>query len=83
MPERAIQQDLPRGAHEQIRPTHDFRDLHLRIIHHARELISRNVIIAPDHEVAEIFARDKSLFAEIFIMKGDAFTIRNAETPGK
>ena len=81
--ERAIQQQLPRRAHQQIRATHDFRDLHRGIIHHARELIRRHVIRAPHHEIPKIPSRNKLLRTEISVHETYRFAVRHAKPPAK
>ena len=80
-PERAINQNLPRRADQQIRAAHDFGDPHRRIVHDARELICRNIVVPPDHKIAKILSGDKSLFATIFVREGNRFAVGNAETP--
>ncbi len=82
-PERAIKQELPRRAREQIRAANDFRDSHRRIIHHASQLISRNIIMPPHDKIPKILPGHKFLFAEIFIMKRNHSTVGNAEAKGR
>ena len=80
---RAIQQNLPRGADEQIRAAHDFGNVHRRIVHRARKLIRRHAVAAPDDKIAKVFSGDELLRAKIFIVKGNGFAIRHAEAPRK
>ena len=60
-PERANQQQLPRSRLQQIGAAHDLRDLHGSVVDDDRQLICGNIVAPPDHEVAEIFARNVSL----------------------
>ena len=61
--ERANQQQLPRCGLQQIGAAHDFCDLHRGVVGYNCELICRNIIAPPDHEVAEILPGDEALRA--------------------
>ena len=78
---RAIKQNLPRRAHEQIRTAHGFGNLHRRIIHDARELIRRNVVMPPNDKIAKIFSGGEFLFATISVRERNRFAVRNAKAP--
>lgn len=84
--QRAVKQQLPRRAHQQIRASHDLGDLHHRVVHDAGQLIRRNFIPVPpgpDHKVAEILARHKCLRAEMPVPERNRFAIGNTEAPGE
>ena len=62
--ERTIKKELPEGRMEEVRPAHHFSDLHFRVIDYDRELISRNIVFAPDDEIAKVNAGDSALWSE-------------------
>ena len=78
---RAIKQELPGSGDEQIRAAHDFADSHGRVVHDGGELIGRNVVMPPDNEIPKVLSSDECLPSQISILEGDAFSIRNPETP--
>src|SRR6476661_2461872 len=72
--ERAIEQQLPRGAPQQIHSTNYFRDSHGRVIHYYRQLIRGHLIASPHHEVTEVFSRDERLWAEPPVVERNDFS---------
>ena len=79
--ERAIEEQLAGSGGEEVRAAHDFGDAHGGVIHNDGELIGGDVIVTPDDEIAEMFAGDKLLRAELGVGEGDGFAIGNAEAP--
>jgi len=81
--QRAHQQELPRRRLQQIRAPHDFRDSHRRVVNHNRELVSRNIVAAPDEKISEIeiLSRDVALPAKIQIRKLDRLTVQDPKPP--
>ena len=80
--QRAVEQQLPRGTHEQIGAANDLGYSHGRIIRHTGELIRRNIVRPPDHEIAKIPAGDESLGPEMLIVKFNFLPVRDPEAPG-
>ena len=80
-PERAIQQQLPGGGREQIGAAHHLGDPHRRVVHHDRKLVSRNAIVPPDDEIAEVLARDELLRPAMAVSERNPLAVRHAETP--
>src|ERR1017187_8195999 len=79
--ERAVQENLAGGGLEQILAADDFGDLHRRVVHYDRQLVSRNIIVPPDDEIAKIFSGDELLRAAVAIDEGNCFPVRHPETP--
>lgn len=77
----AVEQELAGGAHEQVGAANDFGDVHGNIVHDAGELIGRDIVVAPDDEVAEVFPGNELLRAEVGIVESDGLAIGNAKTP--
>jgi hypothetical protein len=80
-PERSIQQQLPGCGREQIGAAHHFGDPHRRVVHHDGKLVSRNPIVPPDDEIAEVLARDELLRPALAVSERNPLAIRHAETP--
>jgi len=78
---RAVEQELARGGSEQVCAAHNFGDSHGRIVHHARKLVCRNVIMPPDDKIAEVLPGDKLLRTELSVREGNGFAVGHAETP--
>ncbi len=79
--EGAVEQELARGAGDQIRAAHDFGDFHQRIIDRAGELVAGQVVFSPNEKVSEIDARDRALRTGGAIDEFDHLAIRNAKSP--
>ena len=79
--ERTDQEQLPSGRLQQIGTAHDFRDLHGSVIGDHGELIRRNIVAPPNHEVAEIVPCDITLRALMKIVECDLLIVRNPEAP--
>ena len=79
--ERPIEQKLSGCGFEEIFATDDLRDFHRGIVNNHRQLIRRNVIVAPHNKIAEIFAGDELLGTAVGIGKGNDFAIRDQEAP--
>jgi len=56
-----VEQKLPRRADQQVTTAHNLGDLHRCVVHHAGQLIGRQIIGPPDDKIAKIFPRDKFL----------------------
>ena len=69
------------GGHEEVCPADDFGDLHGAVVGHAGELVGREIVMAPDDEVAKVAASDEGLSAEGEILEMDCLTIGYAEAP--
>ena len=67
--QRADQQQLSRGALEQVCTADDFSNLHGRIVHNHGQLISRDVIATPEQKVGEVASGDELLLAEVSVVK--------------
>src|SRR5437899_893201 len=76
-----IKQELAGGGREQILATHNLRDFHRRVVNHHRELISRNVVVPPNHKIAKILTGYEALRAAAAIHEADILAIRNVESP--
>ena len=64
---RTEEQELAGGGEQEVRAANDFGDLHGGIVHDDGELIRGNVVMTPDDEIAEVFAGDELLGAEISV----------------
>jgi len=80
-PERAIEQNLPRGGKQQVCPAHHFGDPHRGIVHDHGELIGRNSVMPPGHKITEILSSDEMLRAEVSVHERNRFTVRDAKAP--
>ena len=69
------------GTAYEIRPAHDLRHSHLRVIDDARELIARHVVFPPHEEVAEVPPSDRTLHAATCVHENDLLAIRHAKAP--
>jgi len=70
-PERAGQQDLAGGGSQQVSATDHFGDTHGGVIRHDRELVGRDIVAPPDHEIPEILAGHEALRALAKVGEGD------------
>ena len=78
---RAVEQNLARGGLEQVCSADNFGDAHGCVVGDAGQLITRNAVAAPDDEVAEVFAGDEALVAQVEIIEFDGFAVRDAKAP--
>ena len=76
-----IKQQLAKSRAKQVRPAHDFGDLHGVVVDHDSELVSRNVVFPPDDEIAEFSPGDSGLRTGAAVDEVQYFAIRNAKTP--
>jgi hypothetical protein len=81
--QRAIKQQLPRGACQKIRAPHHFRNSHRGIVHHAGQLICRHIVRPPNHEISKIFSGRELLRTQMAVDKGHRFAVWHAETPAE
>ena len=76
--QRAVEEELAGGGEQQIGSAHNLRDAHGRVVRHDRELIGRNIVVAPDDEVAEVASSDECLWAEVAVDEGDGLAVGDA-----
>ena len=81
--ERAVKQDLPRRADQQISPAHNLGDAHRRVIHHTGQLIRRDFIATPQDKISKILSGRELLLSIISVHERNRFAVRDAETPGE
>jgi len=67
--QRTIKEKLPGGGFQQIRAANDFGDFHCVIVGNDSELVCRNIIAAPDDEIAEIVAGNIALRSKVLVRK--------------
>ncbi len=79
--EGAIEQNLAGSGFEQVGAADDFGDAHGVVIDDAGELVAGQAVAPPDDEVAEVNAAGEGLRAEVLVVEGDDFAVRNAEAP--
>ena len=79
--ECAVDEELARGGAEEILAAHDLGDRHRDVVGDDREFICRDVVAAPDHEVAEVLARGERLRAAHRVVEADRLAVRHAEAP--
>src|SRR5690242_20122812 len=77
--QRAIKKNLSRRRNQQIRSTHDFRNLHRVIVGDDSQLIGRNAVVSPDEEIAKIFSRDKGMRSTTAVGERNCLAVWNAE----
>ncbi len=68
LPKCAQQQQLPRGRLQQVGAPYYFGDPHRRVVDYHRQLISRNIVAAPDEEIAEVPSAIVSLLPQMMLM---------------
>ena len=79
--ERTIKKELPEGGMEEVRAAHHLGDLHFAVIDYDSELISRNIVFAPDDEIAKVNAGDSALWSERPIEELQSFPLWHAGAP--
>src|ERR1700719_2989681 len=79
--QRPIQKKLPRRRLQQIRPTHDLRDPHRRIVDDDRQLIGRHIVAPPHNEVPKIPPRNHPLLLQPQIRKANLLPLRHPKPP--
>ena len=79
--EGADEEQLAKGALDEIGAADDFGDAEFGIVDGAGELVAGHVVFAPDEEVAEIAAGDGVLRAEAGVVEGDGLAVGDAEAP--
>ena len=77
----AIEQQLPESRAKQIGSAHHFGDALGGVIHYHCELVSGNIVLSPNHEIAKVNAGDRVLRTGRLIEKLPRFPFRDAETP--
>lgn len=82
-PQSAVEEELTGGADEQVRAANDFSDTHIDVVHYAGQLIGGDIVIAPDHKIAEVLAGNELLRAEMGVGERDGFAIGNTEAPAE
>lgn len=79
--EGAVEEELAGGAEEEVRPAHDFGNLHGVVVGDDGELIARHTITPPNEKITEVFSGNKVLRAEVPIDVLDRLAVRHAEAP--
>jgi len=77
----AIEQQLPRGGDQQVRAPHHFGDSHGGVIHHHRQLIGGQIIVPPNHKIAEILPGLEFLTSEKAVLKTNRLALRHKKPP--
>src|SRR5947209_8315017 len=77
----AVNQQLPRRGLQQVSSAHHLGYFHCAVVYDHRQLISRNIISAPDDKIPEVAASNISLKPEMLIIKPDFLVIRHSKTP--
>lgn len=77
----AIEQELPGGGLQEVLAPDNLSDLHRAVIGNHRQLIGRDVVMAPNHEISKISSRDEFLGTVAPIVEANSFSIRDAKTP--
>lgn len=80
-PQGAVEQKLACGGFEQVGSAHHFSNAHRGIIHHTGKLVRGHVVAPPDEEIPEISSCEELLRAEMAIVEGNGFSVRDTETP--
>src|SRR5207248_1317058 len=79
--EGAINQNLASGRAQQILPANHFGYSHGSVIDDNSELIGREIVVAPDHKIAEVLASNEPLQAKAGVHELDRLAIRHAKAP--
>ena len=79
--QRAVKKQLAGSREQEIGAAHDFRDLHRMVVGDAGELIRWQIIVTPNHEIAEFAAGHERLCSEGTVVEVDYFAVGNAEAP--
>ena len=81
--ERAVEQQLPRRVRDVVVATDDVRDLHLVVVHHAREVVGRKAVRAQQHEVVEEVVLERHHLAYAVFPRGLAAGIERESNRGR
>jgi len=79
--QRPQQQQLPRRRLQQIRPAHNFGDLHCGIVGHDRKLVGRNIVPPPNQKITKIGAGNIASRPHIPIAEADRLALRHTKPP--
>lgn len=79
--QRTVEQDLPGGAHQQVRAANNLRNFHRRVINHTSQLVRRNIVVPPDYEIAKIGPGFKRLHATTSIVKRNILPVGHPKSP--
>jgi hypothetical protein len=77
--EGPLEEDLAGGGFEEVAAADYFGDLSVGVVDYACELVAGEAVLAPDQEVAEVFARSEGLGAEVFVFEVDSFAVRDTK----
>jgi len=80
--ERLVEQDLPRGAREQVFAANHLGDLHRMVVGHDGQFVGGEIVAPPDDEVAEVDAGRPTHGAAESVVKLDRAAVGHAESPG-
>ena len=78
--EGAVEEDLAGSGFEEVATAQYFGDGGVGVVDNAGELVARETVLAPDEEVAEIFACSEGLGAKVAICEGYRCTVGNSKT---
>lgn len=79
--EGAEDEELAKGAFDEIGAANHFSDEEIRVIDGAGELVARHTVFAPDEKVAEVVSGGGGLGAEAVVDEGERFAVGDAEAP--
>jgi hypothetical protein len=79
--EPLVKQELPRGGSQQVLASHYLGDLHVRIIHHYRQLVGGDSIMTPYDKITEIISCHKFLEAATEVDKRNDFSVWHTKPP--
>jgi len=81
--ERVGNQDLCGSGRQQIVAAHDFGDPHQEIVHDDRQRIARPALVTRNGKVPQDLRHVLLAVPRKHIVKGDARTVRHAESPAR
>ncbi len=79
--EGAEEEELAEGGLDEVGAADDFGDLQIGVVGGAGELVTGDVVFAPDEEVAEVAAGDGALRAEVEIVEDEFLVVGDAKPP--
>src|SRR5690606_13022671 len=79
--ECAEEKELAESGFDEVGTANDFGDLHRGVVDGAGELVTGDVVFAPDEEVAEVAAGGGVLFPEAGVGERNRFTVGHAKAP--
>jgi hypothetical protein len=77
--EGALKEELAGGGFEEVAAADYFGNLHVCVVDDAGELVAGEAVLAPDEEVAEVFARGKGLGTQANVCEGYRCAVGDTE----